>query len=137
MTRAAVALSVLLLAAGCGGGGGGDRHTPTVRLTVGGQPFRPAPGELVDVSLVSAGGETFPTRAGDAPDVFVVAGPDGGGVPAGEYKVAVRAVLYKPDDPRHLRNRFGGAFDPDRTPLTCTVAPGAAEVTVDLPAAKK
>ncbi|MBA4066283.1 MAG: hypothetical protein C0501_21715 [Isosphaera sp.] len=135
MARATAALSVLLLAAGCGGGGA-DLVKPTVRLTLGGQPFRPAPGELVDVSLVSAGGESFPTRAGDAPDVFVVDGPDGKGVPAGAYKVAVRAVLYKPDDPRHLRNRFDGAYDPDRTPLACTVAPGA-EVVVDLPAPKK
>lgn len=130
--RVLVAVAAIsLMSFGCGGG---ERVKPNLKLTQAGKPLQTGSGELVEVALIPvAGGEQAVATPTAEPGVFEVRNADKQGIAPGQYKVAVRVLLYKPGDPKHLQDRFNEAHSTDNTKLTCQIAPGATEVAVDIP----
>lgn len=120
----ATALALALVAAsGCGGG-------PALvvvdgALTKGGAAYATGDNDQVMVTFFTetATPETqlrFNARAN--PDgSFRMAGPEGKGIPAKAYKVAVVNVPMIPDPRKPSGDRLQGAFDEAKTPLVADV----------------
>ena len=121
----ALLAAVALAAGGCG------RRYPKVqgRVLLGGRPLRAGPGESAQVIFLSTGTEhrSTPANCNGEDGTFTVAGVDGRGVPPGKYRVAV--ACYDADE----RDRFNGAFGPNKSPLYCEVTDAKEQhVVIDL-----
>ena len=124
--RAAVA-GVVFALAGCGGDG---LVNPPVRLTLGGRPFAPGAGEVVQLTFVPV------TAAGQPPSDFYAsrtdpdgtirpAGKTGRGLPPGRYKVAVEVLAKRKDT-------LGGKYDADNTKFEFDFTAATKEIVLDL-----
>lgn len=84
---AAMSAAGLVLLAGCGGGGG----TPVDgKVVIGAKEYNPETDGDMTIGLVPEGGpgkDTYSGRVG-AGGAFTIKGAQGGGVPAGRYKVS-------------------------------------------------
>jgi hypothetical protein len=119
-------LLVAALAAGCGPAGVKVQG----RLQTNGVAYRPAGAEAVVVTLLGGAGAkavSYPARV-NADGTFTVEGPEGKGIPPGQYRIAVSATTYGSGS----GDRFAETFGPAKTPLACEVTSGTREITVDL-----
>ena len=125
-------LLLLVLAAGCG-----SRLTPSGRLLKNGDPYVPADGETVHLSLIRVQEGAAPAEgAGESAGSYVanfnretgtfrVTGADGRGLPKGKYRVVVQIMKNKKDMLR-------GAFGAQNSPLVREITGKADELDVDL-----
>ena len=120
-------LAVALAAGGCG---------PTMlktkgRLVQGGEPFRPAAGEIVRVMFVPQLGEGevvkdyYMAEFHPADGTFQVVGKDGRGMPPGKYRITIEYLKKRNDV-------FNGAFDEDHSPFVREINASTPELTLDL-----
>lgn len=88
------AFSMALL--GCGG----DGSTVTGTVTKGGKPFAATEADQVNINLTQDGGSGTGSGTVAADGSFKITSPDGKGLPAGKYKVALTVYHAAPADPK-------------------------------------
>lgn len=125
-----VTLGLLLASVGCGGGPSGVKVQGKLTDAKGADVTFAAT-ETVQLSLVSP---AFSAAAvvNKADGSFRVEGPEGRGLPPGDYTVTLEAKPYGPMA-GNKADRFRGKFAPGKSPLKVTVpAKGVDTVTVDI-----
>lgn len=165
--RSLVLILLVALALACFGCGNSNAIKVTGKLLQAGQPYVPPAGQRVVVTLYvvdvkDASGKRIPAQEPfrgyyDPKDgTFVVPGPDGHGIPPGQYRISIFQGLTRQGESKVLPDHkgtsrkapginretdfFEGLFGPTTSPIGREVTQGA-ELIVDLdkeaPAAKQ
>lgn len=91
--RTAVGCVVCLAALAAGGCGGGGKTKPHGKLVMNGEPYKPGPGEILQITFIGEGSSGVFTVAKANPDgTFTVPGPTNTGIPAGKYHITVTTM---------------------------------------------
>jgi hypothetical protein len=118
----------LALASGCGRGG---RLNTAGRIVKGGAPYTVPQEEYVRVTFfpVTSDGKppqnTYIATYNGADGTFRAVGPDGKGIPAGKYRIALEHLRQKKDV-------FNGAYDGNKSPFVFDVDPNTTELVINL-----
>jgi hypothetical protein len=149
LVGAALCLCATLLLCGCGGADSGKALVKG-RIVMNGEPLVVQGQEIgvgrVEVRLVNAQGFAEEVALANVDGEFEFHG-DGGGVPAGTYKISVKQIepqLPKPPEagrpavPAGDLDLLNGAFDEKNTPIQREIGEGDVDLgTIDLAEEKK
>jgi hypothetical protein len=128
--RKIVVLTLCALAV-CGCGGSERKMQAKGKIVKGGAPFTVPAEEYVRVTFypMPADGarpnNSYVAVYNRNDGKFTVVGPDGKGLPAGKYRVAV-------EHERKRKDLLGGAYDADRSPFVVEVNSKSQDIVIDL-----
>jgi len=134
---------VLCLAALAAGGCGGAGTKPHGKVVMNGEPFKPDPGQTLQISFVGEGASSVSAVAQVNPDgTFTVPGPTNTGIPPGKYHVTVTTMAgggpggSSPPAGSAAPaggDKFEGKYsDATKTPLTCEITSATPEIVIDV-----
>ena len=115
----------------CGCGGSERKFKAKGKVVKGGAPFTVSADEYVRVTFYPMAADGSQPKNSyvavyDRNDGgFTVVGPDGKGVPAGKYRVAV-------EHERKRKDLLQGAYDADRSPFVVDVSSNNQDIVIDL-----
>lgn len=131
-TRSSASWSLLagtciLLLAGCGGPKG---FKVGGKVVSGGAPLKISDKGMLQVRFLDASDpnpQPFPTKVNMSDASFQVSGKDGGGLPAGKYKIAVELI-----DPYPGKDKLKGQFANDKTTQTVDINGNKEDIVIDV-----